>query len=68
MNARTLLIEKLKEIGADGLCHPALECGCGLDDFEPCQSCEITECVAAVKIDLVFLPMEDCRDVSEARQ
>jgi len=65
--ARELLMEKLREIGADGLCHPALECGCSLDDFEPCLACEITECVAARKVGDRFFPLGDGGDVDEAR-
>jgi len=46
--ARDLLIEKLREIGADGVCH--CNCGCGLDDFEPCSEININLCVPAKKI------------------
>lgn len=35
MNVREIVIAHLKAIGADGLC--AHECGCGLDDFMPCD-------------------------------
>lgn len=29
----------------DGLCNPALECGCRLDDLCPCGEPHMTECV-----------------------
>jgi hypothetical protein len=58
MNARDLLIEKLKEIGADGLYHGNIDCGCGLDDFEPCCECELSVCEPAKKRDDgMFCPM-----------
>ena len=49
MNAKDLLIEKLKEIGADGLfCGDGGDnCGCGIDDFEPCGNILIHLCVPA---------------------
>ena len=40
MNAKDLLIKGLKEMGADGLyisSGPNESCGCGLDDFVPCD-------------------------------
>ena len=47
LTAKRLLIEKLREIGADGLVYPDLECGCGFDDFEPCDGCNLNECLPA---------------------
>lgn len=35
--------------GYDGLCHPDLKCGCGLDDLMPCGDPNEHECVAAYK-------------------
>jgi hypothetical protein len=29
----------LVEHGFDGLCNSEFECGCGLDDLFPCESC-----------------------------
>lgn len=48
MNAKDLLKKALADIGADGLCNPVADCGCGLDDFEPCLVCNLDECVPAV--------------------
>jgi len=36
MTVKEILIEKLKALGADGLCCEG--CGCGLDDLMPCVS------------------------------
>jgi hypothetical protein len=60
MNAKDMLIQKLKEIGADGLYNWAMECGCGVDDFEPCEACVLDECVAAKfnSKDMLYYPME----------
>ena len=60
MNAKDILIKGLKEIGADGLVYPELECGCGFDDFEPCDSCELDNCIPArLNEDGLFYPMGD---------
>jgi hypothetical protein len=48
ITVKSILINRLKEIGADGLCNPGEECGCGMDDLAPCFDCmHISECVAA---------------------
>jgi hypothetical protein len=40
MTVKEILIEWLKTRGYDGLCYD--DCGCGLNDFMPCQSsCEL---------------------------
>ena len=45
-----VIIEKyLKDNGFDGLCDPALECGCGLDDFMPCGGEGVIDCQPAYK-------------------
>lgn len=41
-----MLEATLKQMGADGLCNPDLECGCVIGDLMPCSSC-CGECVAA---------------------
>jgi hypothetical protein len=44
MTVKEILADWLKKHGYDGLCYPRGECGCGLDDFIPCQSaCELCE-------------------------
>jgi hypothetical protein len=47
LNAWELLIIKLREIGADGLYNPYGECGCGINDLEPCDNCDLSFCEAA---------------------
>lgn len=46
MTVHEIVIEKLRELGADGLCIPGLECGCGIDDLSPCN-CMVGDCIAA---------------------
>ena len=59
MNAREMLIKRLKELGADGLCCPGARCGCGIDDLAPGWNCiDIDECKAAKWIK----PEQDSRD------
>jgi len=47
---KEIIKEHLKAIGADGLCNPYEECGCGIDDLMPCM-CGIgcSSCVPARK-------------------
>jgi hypothetical protein len=60
MNAKELLIRALREIGADGLYNWGMECGCGIDDLEPCDSCELLACESAkLHEDGMYYPMED---------
>jgi hypothetical protein len=47
MNAKSILVKGLRELGADGLCLPELDCGCGLDDLAPCETCDLRKCLAA---------------------
>ena len=45
---RQMIIEQLREMGADGLCYPGERCGCGIDDLAPCGEClNLDECVPA---------------------
>jgi hypothetical protein len=37
----------LVEIGADGLCNPDEECGCGIEDLAPCDCINLAVCVPA---------------------
>ena len=64
MNAKDVLKKALKEMGADGLYNDYLGCdglrGCGLDDFVPCDVCNLDDCVPAIlKEDGYFYPMEE---------
>jgi hypothetical protein len=47
MNVREILQKVLSEQGADGICNPSEECGCGIDDLAPCDSIDLEECQAA---------------------
>jgi hypothetical protein len=49
MNVKEMLQKSLREMGADGLCNPDIECGCGIDDLAPgMEGClNIDECQAA---------------------
>ncbi len=46
MTCKDIIIAKLKELGADGLCCE--DCGCGLDDLCPCGE-DCLDCVPAKK-------------------
>ena len=46
MNAKEILKQWLEDNGHDGLC--TTECGCGLDDFIPCDN-DPSRCVAATR-------------------
>jgi len=46
---RQILKEQIATLGGDGLCNPEYECGCGLDDFQPCDAIHIDECKPAKK-------------------
>jgi len=48
MNVKDIVIEKLKEIGADGLCTE-YNCSCDFDDFMNCGAYDIVDCMAAKK-------------------
>ena len=48
---RQILIAQLTALGGGGLCYPALECGCGLDDLAPCGYIDIDRCKPAKKGD-----------------
>lgn len=49
ITGKEIVIEYLKKHGYDGLCDPDNECGCTLDDLEPCVGYgNISLCVAAM--------------------
>jgi hypothetical protein len=60
MNVKELIIAQLKAMGADGLVCPDEDCGCGIDDFAPCDCPSLTECEAATlcKTDGLYYRME----------
>lgn len=45
--ALSLMIKALQNVGADGLCNPGNECGCGIDDLAPCGCGSALDCMAA---------------------
>ncbi len=56
MNILAMVSERLKELGADGLCNDE-ECGCGLNDLAPCGTFP-ADCVPARADVDYFVPME----------
>lgn len=42
-----ILKARLVELGANGLCNSDNQCGCGFDEFAPCDCMNVEECVAA---------------------
>lgn len=64
MIAKDLLKKALADMGADGLYNGYLgcdeACGCGLDDFIPCDECNLDECEPAkLNKDGCFYPIEE---------
>jgi hypothetical protein len=47
MKVKDIIEEKLKALGADGLCNSDEQCGCGVCDLAPCECLNLDECVAA---------------------
>ncbi|MFA5217099.1 hypothetical protein [Sulfuricurvum sp.] len=47
MNCLEIVKKYLKDNGYDGLVNH--DCGCGLDDFEPCDGLDSKECLPAYK-------------------
>lgn len=63
MNAKELLKMKLQEIGADGLVNTTMDCGCGVENLAPDDSCDcydLLDCLVAWKgKDGRYHPFED---------
>jgi len=49
MDCKTIIFDWLRAHNFDGLCEPAIECGCGLDDFAPCGDGPFPSCQPAMK-------------------
>ena len=61
-----VIIDYLKEIGADGLCNPEAECACGIDNLAPCDCIDLQNCVPARKKVCANCPERDnCSLVEE---
>lgn len=43
-----IIKQHLIDSGFDGLCNPDIECGCDLDDFQPCGE-DFSQCRPAYK-------------------
>ena len=48
MKIKEILIDWLKSHCYEGLCNQEIDCGCGLDDFMPCDEVD-KECEPAMK-------------------
>jgi len=44
-NIRDIVKQWLKQHGYSGLCFPDMNCGCGFDDFMPCDNPDLNECI-----------------------
>lgn len=49
MDVRTIMAQRLKQLGLDGLCSPDCECACLVDDLAPCGAIP-ADCVAGKRI------------------
>lgn len=62
MNVRDIIVARLKQLGADGLCCE--DCGCGLDDIVPCQS-DPSLCVPAKAVEeggeTIYVPVDEAK-------
>ena len=47
IDVKGIVMEYLKAHGYDGLYNPDIECGCGLDDFCPCDDGPNRDCIPA---------------------
>lgn len=58
INVKNIIIKGLEELGAVGLCNPAEECGCDIDDLAPCDCVNVEECVPAKLDEGLLSPIE----------
>lgn len=61
MTVKDIIMAKLKEIGADGLCNRDMSCGCEIEDIPPCE-CPLMECEPANR---KIATIEDITEESE---
>jgi len=62
MTVGEIVKQWLEEHGCDGLCDPDAECGCGIDDLNPCGGlCD--DCIPARRVEgevgRMYVPIED---------
>ena len=62
MTVGEIVKQWLEDHGCDGLCDPDFECGCGIDDLNPCGGlCD--DCIPARRVEgevgKVYVPIED---------
>ena len=55
---REVIINHLTAIGADGLCDPENQCGCGIKELFPCDNCQ-GQCVPALRHTITQEDFED---------
>lgn len=48
MRVIDIIKQHLIDNGFDGLCNPGIECGCDLDDFQPCGE-DFSQCIPAYR-------------------
>ena len=62
MTVGEIVKQWLEEHGSDGLCDPDAECGCGIDDLNPCGGlCD--DCIPARRVEgevgKMYVPIKD---------
>jgi len=62
MTVGEIVKQWLEDHGCDGLCDPDAECGCGIDDLNPCGGlCD--DCIPARRVEgevgRMYVPIED---------
>jgi len=71
MKVKEIIIEKLKQLGADGLVNSEAECGCDIDDLCPCDS-YCLDCEPAIKKNIngefIFIPLKKINDELNNKQ
>ncbi len=50
MDVRTIIAQRLKQFGLDGLCSPDCECACLVDDLAPCGEPCSFDCVGGRRV------------------
>jgi len=66
-NAKKLLLQKLNEICAEGLCNPSGDCGCSISDLAPCGCLDLDNCFVAEKHGDAWFVVMDQEDTEKNR-